>query len=104
MTFPRPFYRWRPHPCHGLEVGPNPPTIVHSYIEITPFDPVKYEVDDISKLPNVLVERLTHYFLTYKMLPDIDPKVFIGEAYGKKHAEKVIEAAIKDYQEEFGEN
>ena len=22
MVFPRPFYRWRPHPWHGLEVGP----------------------------------------------------------------------------------
>ncbi len=45
MTFPKPFYRWRPHPWHGLEVGPNPPYIVHAYIEITPFDVIKYEVD-----------------------------------------------------------
>jgi inorganic pyrophosphatase len=45
MSFPRTFYRWRPHPWHGLTVGPKPPEIVHAYIEITPFDPVKYEVD-----------------------------------------------------------
>ncbi|ACY16916.1 inorganic pyrophosphatase [Haliangium ochraceum] len=45
MSFPRPFYRWRPHPWHGLSIGPNPPTVVHAYIEITPFDPVKYEID-----------------------------------------------------------
>ena len=45
MTFPKPFYRWRPHPWHGLEIGPNPPQIVNAYIEITPFDLVKYEVD-----------------------------------------------------------
>lgn len=45
MTFPRPFYRWRPHPWHGLEVGPKPPSLVHAFIEITPFDLIKYEVD-----------------------------------------------------------
>ena len=45
MTFPSPFYRWRPHPWHGLEAGPNPPSEIHAYIEITPFDLVKYEVD-----------------------------------------------------------
>ena len=43
--FPKPFYRWRPHPWHGLEVGPEPPRKVNAYIEITPFDLVKYEVD-----------------------------------------------------------
>ena len=45
MSFPRPFYRWRPHPWHGLETGPDPPGLVHGYIEITPFDLVKYELD-----------------------------------------------------------
>lgn len=45
MAFPQPFYRWRPHPWHGLEVGPQPPEVVHAYIELTPFDRVKYELD-----------------------------------------------------------
>lgn len=45
MVFPGPFYRWRPHPWHGLEVGPDPPALVHAYVEITPFDLIKYEVD-----------------------------------------------------------
>jgi inorganic pyrophosphatase len=45
MTFPKPFYRWRPHPWHGLSVGPNPPDVVHAYIELTTFDSVKFEVD-----------------------------------------------------------
>src|SRR5262245_66660987 len=45
MKFPPPCYRWRPHPWHGLEVGPNPPALVHAYIEITPFDLMKYEID-----------------------------------------------------------
>ena len=45
MSFPEPFCSWRPHPWHGLSVGPNAPHVVHAYIEITPFDSVKYEVD-----------------------------------------------------------
>ncbi len=45
MSFPPPFYRWRPHPWHGLEAGPDAPRVVTAYIEITPFDVVKYEVD-----------------------------------------------------------
>jgi len=45
MSFPKPFYRWRPHPWHGIEIGEDPPRIVNAYIEITPFDTVKYEVD-----------------------------------------------------------
>ncbi len=45
VSFPHPFYRWRPHPWHGLEIGPDPPRVVHAFIEITPFDLIKYEVD-----------------------------------------------------------
>src|SRR3954463_15272102 len=48
MAFPPPFYRWRPHPWHGLETGPNPPQVVNAYIEITPFDLMKYEIDKVT--------------------------------------------------------
>ena len=40
-----PFARWRPHPWHGLSAGNDPPHCVQAYIEITPFDAVKYEID-----------------------------------------------------------
>lgn len=202
MSFPSPFYRWRPHPWHGLGCGPNPPSEVNAYIELTPFDLVKYEIDketgyirvdrpqrtssqpptlygfiprtyagkrvgdlmnapgggdgdpldicvlserpisrgeiimsarvvgglpmldggeaddkiiavllndpvwlntnDISELPPVLVERLRHYFQTYKLIPGRESDVSIGPAYGREHAEKVIRAAIDDYADEFG--
>ena len=42
------YSKWRPHPWHGLSPGPNPPTELHAFIEITPFDLVKYEVDKAS--------------------------------------------------------
>jgi inorganic pyrophosphatase len=42
------YLKWRPHPWHGLETGPNPPTTVTAFVEITPFDHIKYEVDKLS--------------------------------------------------------
>ncbi len=199
----RSFNKWRPHPWHGLDLGPEPPRVVHAFIEITPFDYVKYEVDkksgflrvdrpqrtsslpptlygfiprtycgnrvrdlmpgaiagdhdplditvisnrrishgeiildarvvggipmidgdeaddkiiavldnddiysditDVSDLPKSLVERLRHYFMTYKTLPDEPEKVKVGPVYGPEHAAKVILAASADYQDEYGE-
>ncbi len=48
MSFPKPFFNWRPHPWHGLEAGPDAPTVVFAYIEMTPFDMVKYELDKLT--------------------------------------------------------
>ena len=41
----KPYSQFRPHPWHGIEVGPSPPERLNAFIEITPFDLVKYEVD-----------------------------------------------------------
>jgi inorganic pyrophosphatase len=203
MSFPAPFFRWRPHPWHGLSAGPDPPRLVHAFIEITPFDLMKYETDketgylrvdrpqhsssqpptlygfiprtycgervgalteaaergdgdpldvcvlserpisrsevilrarvvgglqmidgveaddkiiailendsfwektdDVSQLPEILVQRLRHYFGTYKLLPGPASPVKISKTYDRAHAEKVIQAAIDDYRDEFGE-
>lgn len=200
MTFPDAFFRWRPHPWHGLEIGADAPNVVNTYIEITPFDSVKYEIDkktgylhvdrpqrtssqppllygfiprtycgrrvgslqnakgdhdpldicviserpinradivlharvlgglpmvddgeaddkiiavlkgdhiwhdarDIGDLPDILIERLVHYFSTYKIQPGKENKVTIGDVYDKAHAHKVIDAAAMDYDEMFG--
>jgi hypothetical protein len=42
------YAQWRPHPWHGLKPGPDTPALVNAYIEITPFDLVKYEIDKVS--------------------------------------------------------
>ena len=39
------FDRFRAHPWHGLPVGADAPEVVEAYIEITPYDGVKYEID-----------------------------------------------------------
>jgi inorganic pyrophosphatase len=202
MSFPKPFYRWRPHPWHGLEAGDDPPRVVHAYIEISPFDSVKYEVDKetgylfvdrpqrtssqppalygfiprtfcgervaalsdkaeradgdpldicivserpimrsevvlkgrvvgglqmidhgeaddkivavlqndnfwgeakrIGDLPPVLIERMRHYFSTYKMIPDSKSSAYVESVYDVDHAQQVIEAALADYRQQFG--
>ena len=194
--------QFRPHPWHGLTIGPEPPGLLYAYIEITPYDLIKYEVDkdsgylrvdrpqrgssqppalygfiprtycaervqqlspksqrgdgdpldicvlserpiarseilvrsrvigglqmvdagdaddkivavldndyvygtarDIGDVPPVLIERLRHYFETYKLVPDRPASVSIEQVYGRAHALKVIDAAIADYQHHFG--
>ncbi len=203
MSFPKPFYRWRPHPWHGLGAGEQAPRVVTAYIEITPFDLVKYEVDketgylkvdrpqrssnhppalygfiprtycgrrvkslspvaksgdgdpldicviserpisqaeillqarvvgglqmidqgeaddkiiailekdniwgqvhDLEDLPSALVDRLTHYFSTYKLIPGQESTTSIEKVYGLDHALQVVEASMADYNEEFGD-
>jgi inorganic pyrophosphatase len=199
----RTFFQWRPHPWHGLEVGLAPPRRVNAYIEITPYDVVKYEVhkqtgytvdrpqrtssspptlygfvpqtycaervkalspgatvgdgdpldicviserpiaraeiiartkvvgglqmldggeaddkniaileddplwgdrEDLSELPAGLVDRLEHYFLSYKIMPGEESTVSIPKVYGREHAELVVDAAIEDYRHAFGES
>jgi inorganic pyrophosphatase len=56
---------------------------------------------DIKDLPAVLVERLRHYFETYKLVPDRPASVRIERVYGRAHGLKVVEAAIADYADHF---
>ena len=202
MSVREPFYRWRPHPWHGLDSGPAPPEMVTAFIEISPRDVVKYEVDkqtgyvkvdrlqrgssspptlygliprtycgervaalspevdvadgdpldicviselpidraeilitarvvgglrmidageaddkiiavvhddpvwdgvaELEGIPISMVERIEHYFLTYKERPGHPQNVSIPEIYGREHACAVIEASIADYGEAFG--
>lgn len=192
------FAQWRPHPWHGLETGREPPIHVNSYIEITPFDLIKYELDkttgylrvdrpqrtssqppalygfiprtycgakiaalcpgadrgdgdpldvcvlserpiaksdtivparvvggiqlldrgeaddkiiavlegdfmwgeisDLDQLPTILVERLEHYFSTYKLVPGTDRQIRVNRVYAVEQAARVVEAAMADYR------
>ncbi|MBV9928227.1 MAG: inorganic pyrophosphatase [Acidobacteria bacterium] len=60
-------------------------------------------IDDITKAPKGLVERLQHYFLTYKQLPQESPRrVEIADVYDREAALKTIRASIEDYRERYG--
>lgn len=58
---------------------------------------------DLADCPPGLVERLQHYFLTYKQLPGNTPrKVEIAEVYDRVEAHEVIRCSIRDYRQRFG--
>ena len=43
------WYRYRPHPWHGIwPLGDAPPEEVDAFIELTPFDVIKYEADKLT--------------------------------------------------------
>jgi inorganic pyrophosphatase len=59
---------------------------------------------DIQDVPKSLIERLKHYFLTYKQAPDTGKRICeIHSVYGKEEAYEVIKNANLDYLEKYGE-
>jgi len=54
--------------------------------------------NDVSELPQLIVDRLKHYFLTYKDLPGNPSNVEITETYGREEAMEVIIRSMKDYR------
>jgi inorganic pyrophosphatase len=56
---------------------------------------------DISQLPATIVNRLRHYFLTYKQMPGNVSRVEIAEVYGRTEAHEVIKASMIDYEKHF---
>jgi inorganic pyrophosphatase len=63
-------------------------------------DPVWGDVRELTQLPNGIVERLRHYFMTYKLTPGGQP-VEIDAVYDAAHALTVIAASVADYDEAF---
>ena len=63
--------------------------------------------NDIEELPHVIVDRLKHYFLTYKDMPPSDRdsehqrKVEIVATYGREEAYEVIRSSLEDYKSHF---
>ena len=60
------------------------------------------DVNDINDLPDIKVERLQHYFSTYKMVPGKDNNIKVDFVYGRDEALKVIAASQQDYENHFG--
>ena len=64
----------------------------------------------VAQLPTALIERLKHYFLTYKQIPSqvrdglaTKRSVEIVEMYDSTEAQEVIMRSMKDYQRLYGE-
>ena len=57
----------------------------------------------IADCPDTLINRLKHYFLTYKEMPGDDPvkKIEITDIYDKSEAYEVIKRSCEDYANNF---
>ena len=59
---------------------------------------------DLKDVPTPLIDRLRHYFLTYKAMPDAPaPPVEIAEMYDRAEALETIKTSFQDYQAKFGQ-
>lgn len=57
----------------------------------------------INDCPQGLVDRLKHYFLSYKQLPNEAPRrVEIADVYDRAEATEVIERSLQDYRARYG--
>lgn len=67
-------------------------------------DDVAYgHMENISDCPSGLIERLQHYFLSYKQLPhETARRVEIAAVYDRAEAMNVIERSMIDYRDLYG--
>ena len=60
-------------------------------------------IRDLPDAPKGVIDRLRHYFLSYKQIPGAGPrKVEISEVYGRDEAVEVLRRSIEDYRKTFG--
>jgi inorganic pyrophosphatase len=61
------------------------------------------EVNDISEIQKGMIDRLIHYFLSYKQLPNDTPRALeVADVYSRDEAFEIIEHSFADYRATFG--
>lgn len=64
-------------------------------------DAVYGNYKDITDCPELVVDRLKHYFLTYKDLPGKERDVEITHTFGIEEAHEIIKRSMADYKDKF---
>lgn len=61
------------------------------------------DIKDLGDVPEPIIDRLYHYFVTYKEIPDmeVEQKCEITDVYGREEALEVIRRSRNDYKKEF---
>lgn len=62
-------------------------------------DKVFGQYQEVMQLPKGILQRMEHYFLTYKNLPNEPQKCEIAYSYGREQSFEVIKTSIQDYEE-----
>ena len=60
-------------------------------------------IEDISEMPKMVIDRVRHFFLTYKDLDGGAKNVEITHVYGREEAFEVIKRATADYTAKYGD-
>ncbi|RMD57886.1 MAG: inorganic pyrophosphatase [Nitrospirae bacterium] len=68
---------FRAHPWHGINIGEDAPEVVNTYIEMTPTDPIKYELDKTTGL--LKVDRPQRFSSMVPMLYGLVPKTYCSK-------------------------
>jgi inorganic pyrophosphatase len=84
---------FRAHPWHGVEIGPDAPEIVNTYVEMVPTDTVKYELDKKSGL--LKIDRPQKFSSMPPMLYGLVPRTYCGNNIGALCQEKTGRKDIK---------
>ncbi len=67
-------------------------------------DAVYGRYTDLKQLPEEIVNRLRHYFLTYKDMPGQQKQVVeIDAVYGAAEAAEIVQRSMNDYKKRFNE-
>ncbi len=64
-------------------------------------DEIYGQFKSIKDCPESIINRLKHYFLTYKAIPGSNNAVVITDTYDAEEAKKVIQLSILDYNKQF---
>jgi inorganic pyrophosphatase len=65
-------------------------------------DPTYGDLVDVSQLPLAVIDRLRHYFLTYKVMPGEAPSpITVDPVYDATEARGILAAARADYRSAF---
>jgi inorganic pyrophosphatase len=67
-------------------------------------DPTYGDFVDVSQVPRAVIDRLRHYFLTYKTMPGgSGATITVDPVYNAMEARAVLNAARADYIEKFSD-
>lgn len=64
-------------------------------------DPVYGSFNELSDCSSIMIDRIVHYFLTYKNMPGEERNVQISHRYSAAEAREVIRLSTEDYFDTF---
>lgn len=64
-------------------------------------DGVYGDITELTEIPKATLDRLRHYFLTYKEIPGTtkQPPVEVAQIYNRREAHRVIRQSVRDYHD-----